>query len=223
MGVHRKLEKSARMIDHRFPEESAAYLQHQIVVFTEAQREHVVETTNRSLAMPQLEQRLAEAGERLFVVGLEIQRRLEAPTRPDEFVTRETGVPLPNVQVYCKGKPLEAISNDFESRVIVPFVVEIVRAFAVVVRTEEKVRQWTKLLWRLEHNKVWGEIIQAGEVQVQRGRGAEGQGEERERMEENGRHTTARFPTTPAPHHATAPRVASPESSTSRLKRRASR
>ena len=53
------------------------------------------------------------------------------------------------MQVYCEGKSFEAISNDVESRVIMPFIVEIVRAFAIVVRTEEEVRQWTKLLWRV--------------------------------------------------------------------------
>lgn len=83
------------------------------------------------------------------MVEFELYRRLEAPASPEEFVACESGVPLSYVQIHCEGISFEAISQNFESRVIMPFIVEIVRAFAIVVRTEEEVRQWTELLWKV--------------------------------------------------------------------------
>ena len=149
MTVYSKLEESASVVDHSLSEQGAANLEHEIVIFTEAERQDTIKAAHRRLSMAQLQQRLTYACESFFVVWLQIESCFETAAGPKELVSRKTGVPLPNVQVHSEGKTFQTVSNYFESRVIMPFIIESVRAFAVIVRTEEKVRQWTKLLWRV--------------------------------------------------------------------------
>ena len=59
MRPQRTFEETARLIEHAFAEQGAPDLQHEIVVVLEAEREHLLETCERSRALSELEQHLA--------------------------------------------------------------------------------------------------------------------------------------------------------------------
>src|SRR5207302_1619072 len=59
MRPQRTFEETARLIEHAFAEQGAPDLQHEIVIVLEAEREHVLETCERSRALSELEQHLA--------------------------------------------------------------------------------------------------------------------------------------------------------------------
>ena len=92
----------------------------------------------RRVVLPELEQRFAETGEAVFVLGLEDQRLLERAAGPGKFLARELGVSDPYVQLYRIRIERESFAKYGQRFVILPFVVQLMRALVVLFRTQER-------------------------------------------------------------------------------------
>src|ERR1043166_9044947 len=96
-----------------------------------------MEAAQRGFLETELEQRLAEPGEPVLVLGLQHQRFLERATRPRVLFTREPRVPHPNVELYRTRVERESFAKYRERFVVLTFIVQLVGALVVLLRTQE--------------------------------------------------------------------------------------
>ena len=143
MGGERHLEEPPRLVQHAFAEQRAPDLEHQVVVAVEAEGEDVVEAPDRGAALPELQEDLAEPGERVLVVRVEAARLLERAPRPRELVARQAGVAHPHVQLDGVGIQPQAFAQGVYGVVVLSFVVELMCTFVVFVGAEERIRHRT--------------------------------------------------------------------------------
>ena len=88
----------------------------------------------------QLEQRLAEAGQAVLVVGVEREGLLEAPPRPGVLLPGQVGIGHPDVQFDGVGVEGDAFLEDSQRFIVAAFVVELMGLFVEVVGAEECIR-----------------------------------------------------------------------------------
>ena len=124
--------------DGRFTEERAADLQHQIEIIRVAKLEGPAEASHRRFVLAELEQSLTESGERVFVLRLEHGGLLEGLARPRVFFARELRVPNPNMQLHRIRVERESLSKYSQRIIILTVVVQLMRAFIVLFRTQER-------------------------------------------------------------------------------------
>src|SRR6185312_9447166 len=93
----------ARAIHFLFAEEGASDLQDQIDVVIVSQGEDGAEGLERLLALSELEQRLTQPGERVFMLGVEYERPLERAACPGILLTRQPRVARADVQLHGVG------------------------------------------------------------------------------------------------------------------------
>src|SRR5205807_6525891 len=109
----------------------------------------------------ELEEHLAQARERIFVVRVEADRFLECVPSPHILLAGEARIPHSDVQLHRMRVEPEAFSQDLDCLVVVPFGVELMRAFVVVVGAEERFRHRTGLPGRLRYDKEPRTVSQA--------------------------------------------------------------
>jgi hypothetical protein len=131
------LEELARLFHQLLTKERPTYLQNEIDVVAVAQLEDEPEGTKGLLSLPEFEKRLAQTGERVLVLGVEHECLLEALTSPRVLLTCESRVTNPNVQLHRIRIEREPLAKYLERLVILPFVVELMRAFVVLFGTQE--------------------------------------------------------------------------------------
>jgi len=145
----RYFEEASGLIQHGLAEQRAADLEHEVVVVAESERENAVETRHRARAIAELEQHFAESCERVFVFGVEAHRFFESAARPRILLPREPGVPHAHMQLDGVRVESQALSQGLDGFVVLGFVVELMRAFVVVVGAQERFRHRTGLPGRL--------------------------------------------------------------------------
>src|SRR6266566_3136763 len=154
-------ESGCAVIEEAFPEQRAPHLEHQVVVVSKAEGHDAVEAPYRARAVAELEEHLAQAREGVLVVRVETDRLLERATRPQVLLAGEARVPHAHVQLHRVGVETEAFTQDLDRFVVVSFVVELMRAFVVVVGAEERFRHRTGLPGRLRYDKKPRTVSQA--------------------------------------------------------------
>jgi hypothetical protein len=93
-----------------------------------------------ALAVAQLEQRLSDAGEAVLVIGIDAERRLEAPPRPGEFLPGQMGISLTDVEFDGVRVERDPFFEDGQSFIVAAFVVELMGMFVEVVGAEKCIR-----------------------------------------------------------------------------------
>src|SRR5207244_3469401 len=76
------------------------HLEHQVVVVTEAEGDDAVEARHRGRAGAELEEHLAQARERIFVVRVEADRFLECVPSPHILLAGDARIPHSDVQLH---------------------------------------------------------------------------------------------------------------------------
>src|SRR6185437_1453457 len=135
--------------DHVLAEQRAADLQHEIDVVGVAELENVAEAPERLLARAELEQRFAEAGDRVLVVRVENERLVEALPGPSELIASQLCVAYPYVQLDRVRIERQSFAQNIERFVVLPFVVQLMRALVVLFRTQKRGRHGDSHLRRV--------------------------------------------------------------------------
>ena len=163
VGVRREgdLEEPPRLVEHGLAEQGAPHLEHQIVIVAKPEGEDPVEAGHSARAVAELEQHLAQARQGVFVVRVEADRLLERATGPKVLLAGEPRVAHPHVELHGMGIEPEACSQGLDRFVVLSFVVELMRAFVVVVGAEERFRHRTGLPGRLCYDKKRRTVTQA--------------------------------------------------------------
>ncbi len=138
--LHRDLEELPRLIEEALAEESAPHLEHEIEIVAVPELEDAAERLHARFLLPELHQCLAQAGEGVLVLRIEHQSFLEAPSRPRIFLTRETGVPHPNVELYRMRVERQPFAKHLERLLVLPLVIELMGALVVLFGTQERGR-----------------------------------------------------------------------------------
>jgi len=105
------------------------------VVVAESERENAVETPTRPRDR-RLEQHFAQSCERVFVFGVEAHRFFEPAARPRILLPCEPGRPMPTSVRRRAGRVPGLLAGLDASSI--GFVVELMRAFVVVVGAQER-------------------------------------------------------------------------------------
>src|SRR5207302_7670225 len=102
-----------------------------------------VEARDRPLPLSELEQDFPEAREGVLVIGVERHRVLEFAPRPRKLLARQSGIAHPDMQLDGMRIEPQALAEGLDGLVVLSFVVELMRAFVVVVGAEERIRHRT--------------------------------------------------------------------------------
>ena len=92
MRRDREIEESVRWSHQPFAEERPADLEHQLVIVLKSELQDPLDGSHGPRTVSQLEQRLAQSGQSVLVIGIERERLLEAAPRPGVFLPSELGV-----------------------------------------------------------------------------------------------------------------------------------
>ena len=87
---------------------------------------------------PSLSKRLAKSGESVFVLGLEHERLLERAAGPSILFARELRVSYPYMQLYRIRIERESFAKHAQRVVVLTLVIELMRTFVVLFRTQER-------------------------------------------------------------------------------------
>jgi hypothetical protein len=93
--LHGDLEVALGLLDQPLAEEGAADLEHELDVVLVAQLEVRGRCAQRRVVLAELQQHLAEPGERVLVLGVEHERLVEAAAGPGVLLAREARVAHP--------------------------------------------------------------------------------------------------------------------------------
>jgi len=142
LGVGRRgqVEEAVGRRDQSLAEERPPDLQHQLVILLEPQLQNALASPHGPRAVAQLEQGLAQAGEPIFVIGVERQRLLEAPPGPGVLFPGQMGIGLPDMELDGVGVEEDTFVQDGQRFIVSAFVVELMSLFVEVVGAEECVR-----------------------------------------------------------------------------------
>jgi hypothetical protein len=133
MGRGSEIEEAVRRRDLALAEERPAHLQHQLVVVFKAELENPLERAHGAGSVAQLEQRLAQAGQAVFMVRIQTQGVLEAPPSPGVLFPGQVGIGPSDMQfdrVWVEG---DAFLEDQQRFIVPAFVVELMGLFVEVV------------------------------------------------------------------------------------------
>src|SRR5213596_1384966 len=97
----------------------------------------------RAAALTELEQDLAQARERVLVIGIETPCLFERVPRPRELLAREPRIAHTDEQLDGVGIQPQALAQGIYSLVVLAFVVELMCTFVIFVGTEERIRHRT--------------------------------------------------------------------------------
>src|SRR2546425_3767445 len=161
MPGDRYFEETPRLIQRALAEQGASDLEHEVVVVTESEGQNAVEARDRTRAIAELEQHLAKPRQRVFVLGVEAHRFLKRAARPHILLSREPGVSHAHMQLDGVGVEPQAFSQGLDRFVVLGFVVELMRAFVVVVGAQERFRHRTGLPGRLCYDTTPRAVTQA--------------------------------------------------------------
>jgi hypothetical protein len=98
----------------------------------------VAEAPERLFLLPELEQCLAQTGERVLVIGIENQRFLEAAACPGVLFSRVIRVANSNVELYRVRVEAESFPEYVQSFVILSFVIQLMCSLVVLFRTQKR-------------------------------------------------------------------------------------
>ena len=140
MRGDRELEVPVRLGQEPLPEAGPPQLQHELEVFTEAERHDPFVGAQRPGPVAELEQRLAQSGQGVLIVGVECDRRLEASAGPRVVLAGEVGVGGADVQFHRVGIQREPLAQQRECFLVGSFVVELVGLFVELVGAAECIR-----------------------------------------------------------------------------------
>src|SRR5438309_359948 len=96
-----------------------------------------------------------------FVLGVEAHGFLEPAARPQILLPREPGVSHAHVQLDGVGVEPQALSQGLDRFVVLGFVVQLMRAFVVVVGAQERFRHRTGLPGKLCYDTTPRAVTQA--------------------------------------------------------------
>src|SRR5439155_13864061 len=161
MAGDRYFEEAPGLVEYALAEQGPSDLEHEVVVVAKSERENAVEAGDRTRAIPELEQYFAEPRERVFVLGVETHGFLERVARPQILLPRQPGVPHADMQLDGVGIEPQAVSQGLDGCVVLGFVVELMRAFVVVVGAQERFRHRTGLQGRLCYDTTPRAVTQA--------------------------------------------------------------
>src|SRR6266513_4184401 len=165
MPGDRYFEETPRLIQHALAEQGASDLEHEVVVVTESEGQNAVEARDRTRAIAELEQHLAKPRERVFVLGVEAHGFLKRAARPHILLSREPGVSHAHMQLDGVRVEPQAFSHGLDLFVVLGFVVELMRAFVVVVGAQERFRHRTGLPGRLCYDTTPRTVTQATDAE----------------------------------------------------------
>ena len=140
VGGGGQVEEAVRRTDQPFAEECAADLEHELVIVLKAELEDALERAGGTGTIAQLEQRLAQTGETILVIGIETEGLIEAPPRPGVLLAGEVGVGPADVEFDSVRIEGDALIQDGQRLIIAAFVVELMGLFVEVVGAEECIR-----------------------------------------------------------------------------------
>src|SRR5437867_4222094 len=161
MPGDRYFEEAPGLVQHALAEQGTAHLKHEVVVVAKSERENAVEARDGAGAIPELEQHFPEPRERIFVLGVEAHRFFERAACPHVFLPREPGVSHAHMQLDGVGVEPQAFAEGFDRFVVLGFVVELMRAFVVVVGAQERFRHRTGLPGKLCYDTTPRTVTQA--------------------------------------------------------------
>ena len=147
--LHRDVEEFTRVVHHPVAKERPPALQHQLDVVVVPQLEDATKALERGGLLAEPQQRLAEAGQRVLVIGVEHQRLLEAAARPGVLLAREPCISHSHVQLHRIRIQREPFAQHVQRLVVLPLVVQLMRALVVLFRTQERAGHRATIL-RLE-------------------------------------------------------------------------
>ena len=110
------------------------------MIVLKAELEDPLEGPHRPVAVAQLEQGLADAGEPVLVIRVQAQGILEAPPRPGVFLPGEVGVCLSDMEFDGVRVERDPFLQDGQGFIVAAFVVELMGLFVEVVGAEECIR-----------------------------------------------------------------------------------
>ncbi len=111
------------------------------MVVGELEIDQPLKGAERSLQLAEHQQRLAEAGERVLVSGIEIQGGVEGGTRPRVLLARKLGLADANVEIDCMGIASEPFAEQGERGVVTRFVVQLMGLFIVLIGATKRLSQ----------------------------------------------------------------------------------
>src|SRR6185437_6119320 len=98
----------------------------------------MTEAAQRLLFLAELQQGLAKSGERVLVIGIEHQRFFEAAACPGVLFTGVMCVANSYVELHRIRIEAESFSKYVQSFVILSFVIQLMRSFVVLFRTQKR-------------------------------------------------------------------------------------
>src|SRR5947207_1201832 len=154
-------EEAPRLVERGFAEQRTPHLQHEVVVVLEAQRDDAVEAGDGAAPLAELEEHFAKPRQGVFMLGVEAHRFLERPARPEILLARQPGVPHADVQLDGVRIERQPFSQGLDGVVVLSVVVQLMRAFVVVVGAQERFRHRTGLPGRLCYDMTARAVTQA--------------------------------------------------------------
>jgi hypothetical protein len=96
------------------------------------------EAAERLLFLAEFEKGLTEPGERILVIRIQNERFLEAAAGPRVLLARVVCVANSYMELYRIRVEAESLSEYVQSFVILSFVIQLMRSFVVLFRTQKR-------------------------------------------------------------------------------------
>src|SRR6185295_7196024 len=132
------LEEVLGFVDQAFAKKRASDLKHQLDVILITQLEGVSEAFEGLLFLAEFQKCLAQSGERILVIRIEDERFLEAATGPRVFFAGVVCVANSYVELHRVRVEAESLAEYVKSFVILSFVIQLMRSFVVLFRTQKR-------------------------------------------------------------------------------------
>src|SRR5438445_129504 len=128
-------------------------------------RRATLEVEQRRLVLAPIVQEVCEIDARLGVLQVEAHGFLKCAARPHILLSREPGVSHAHMQLDGVRIEPQAVSQGLDRFVVLGFVVELMRAFVVVVGAQERFRHRTGLPGRLCYDTTPRTVTQATDAE----------------------------------------------------------
>ena len=110
------------------------------MVVGEVEVDQSLEGAQRAFELAEHEQRLAQPGERIFVLVVEGDGGVERGTGPRILLARELGITDADMEFDSLGIAEQPVPEEGESGIVASFVVELVGLFVVLIRATKRLR-----------------------------------------------------------------------------------
>ena len=140
MRRDRELEIPVRLGQEALPEAGPPQLQHQLEVLAETEGHDPFVGAERPCPVAELEQRFAQSGQGILIVGVECNRRLEASAGPRVVLAGKVGVGGADVEFHRVGIQREPLTQQRECFLVGSLIVELVGLFVELVGAAECIR-----------------------------------------------------------------------------------